>query len=711
MFGKYSVSAIFGAKDLWSKTVDKMSGRFSKFTQKVERSTRQLNSAASGVFSAFKTVGVAAAAGATALGFLGKSIVDTGADFEAAITGVGSVALLTREQIKPLEDQAKRLGATTKFTATQAAEGMEILMRAGFGVEGTMAAIDGVLSAAAASGLEMSEVADVVSSSLKGMGLEYSNAGRVADVLALASSKTKSSIGSLGESMKNLAPVARQMGVEFEEAVAAVALLQDTGLDASEAGTATATMLTKLAKPAGSVAAQMKKFGIAFKDANGNAKSLPAILGEFDKAAKKSGGNMDVVAFFADLVGLRGQKAALGLKEMFASGKLSTLVADLKGAEGSAAKMAKLKMDNLRGDWELFGSAVDALKTQLFELESGPLRGVVKTATDWVSANKDLITSGAQEFMTGIRDSLPTIVKWLERAGKAAGVILGVAVAIKIWAGAMALLNAAMLANPVTLWIVGITLAVAALVAFWPEISAFFQRIGAAVADVATRVADKIKSFVVAASGPIKAFLTGVKDFAIGIIKLMFFPLWPVLSLVKMGFAALSAFIRENWGPITAFFSGIWETVSGAFVVAWDFVLEAAGFYADLFMSAWEPLKSFFAGLWDTIKSGFDFVFGPIISGLGFVIDKVQQIGRSDLFSLGGDEPADASGADGAPASSTQPKRQVVTTAGAVTREVRESTSTTRNVLDINAPPGIAKFRDPKGASKAGLTMQPSGAF
>src|SRR5690606_28675336 len=107
----------------------------------------------------------------------------------------------------------KRLGATTKFTATEAAEAMEIMARAGFKNEEILAGVGGVLDAAAASGLEMAEVSNHVSNVLKGMGLEASQATRVADVLALASARTKSSIGSLGESMKNVASTARQFNI------------------------------------------------------------------------------------------------------------------------------------------------------------------------------------------------------------------------------------------------------------------------------------------------------------------------------------------------------------------------------------------------------------------------------------------------------------------------------------------------------------------
>ncbi len=420
MAGRFSIEAIFKATDRFTRPIAKMESRLDRFARRGLRGLSAMDKYASKLSSGMKTLGSALAAAAVPAGLLAYNIGKTGADFEQAITNVGAVGLQTRDQIASLEKKALDLGATTQFTATQAAEAMEIMARAGFKNEEILSGVGGVLDAAAASGLEMAEVANHVSNVLKGMGLQATDAARVADVLALASSRTNSSIGSLGESMKNLAPVARQLNVPLEQAVASVALLQDVGLDASEAGTATATMLTKLTKPIPEVAKRMKQLGIAFKDSAGNALPLPQILGQFDKAAKKSGGNMEVVAFFADLVGLRGQKAALNLKDMFTSGKLSTLVDELEKAEGSAKKMAALRLDSFQGDLTLLGSAVDAVKIKLYNLEASPLRDVAKAITSWVSENQEGIVSGANNALSGLKEFGSLVAKSFNDALKPA---------------------------------------------------------------------------------------------------------------------------------------------------------------------------------------------------------------------------------------------------------------------------------------------------
>jgi len=209
-----------------------------------------------------------------------------------------------------------------------------------------------------------------------------------------------------------------------------VALLQDVGLDASEAGTATATMLTKLSKPADEVAEKMKELGIAFKDAKGNMLAPLEIFNNMRKAADKLGGNMDQVAFFADLVGLRGQKAALNLKDLFASDKGQKLTEELRNAQGSAAKMAALRMDNLKGDLTSLSSTVEGLQVALFQTESGPLRGMVQGITEWTSANHGLIVSGFVEFMDNMRRDLPTIVMWAKRIAVGVGIFYALRLAI-----------------------------------------------------------------------------------------------------------------------------------------------------------------------------------------------------------------------------------------------------------------------------------------
>lgn len=467
MAGRFSVESVFKAVDRVTAPVSRMQQRVSKFTRSVRRGLSGVNKGFSKLHAGIKKAGRAFVVGAGLIAGAGAVMAQSGLDFEQAITNVGAVALQTRAEIKPLEDLAKQLGATTKFTATQAANAMEVLARSGFSAQQILDSTPAVLSAAAASGLEIAEVADHVSNVLKGMGLEMTQASRVADVLALASARTNSTIGSLGESMRNVAATARQLGVPLESAVASVALLQDVGLDASVAGSAFNTMLTKMAKPSKEIAGLMRRFGVSFKDAKGDMLPLNAVLEQLSAASKKVGGNFDKVAFLADLVGLRGQKAAANLADLFDEGKVAALTKELENATGTADKMAKIRMDTTRGSLTLLASAVDAVKVQIFDLNSGPLKDTIDKMTQWVGTNQDLIATKVTDFIADIVIRLPEIWTWIKRIGKALVVFYAFSAALQTLTGVFTLLNLVMAANPVGLIVIGVVAAISVLAALW----------------------------------------------------------------------------------------------------------------------------------------------------------------------------------------------------------------------------------------------------
>lgn len=427
--GRFSVKAIFRAVDRFSVPVSRMSRSVASFSKKARRGIRSVDAANMKMMRGMGRAGSVMAAGA-AVG--AAAIVKTGSDFEQAITNVGAVSLKSRDQIQALETQALSLGATTKFTGTEVADGMEIMARAGFSTSEIMGGIPGILNAAAASGLELAEVSNHVSNVLKGMGLETTEAGRVADVLALASSRTNSTIGTLGESMKNVSSTARQLGIPLESVVASVALLQDVGLDASVAGSALNTMLTKLADPPKEIASQMNKLGLSFKKSNGDMKDFDEILATISTIAKDAGGNLDQVGILAKLVGLRGQKAATNLAKLFESGKVKTLTAELKRAKGVAREMAELRMDTVQGQWTLFKSAVDGVATSLFNMKSDALKSFMKKITRAI--NGRALQLAVQDF----EKALPTIKKWFERIADGVKVFLAFTIAVKATGAAIA---------------------------------------------------------------------------------------------------------------------------------------------------------------------------------------------------------------------------------------------------------------------------------
>lgn len=478
MAGRFSIETIFKAIDRVTAPISRMQQRVGKYTRAVARGFRKVNRITDRFHGGLKRLGRQAAVTMAALAFSVSALAGSGLDFEQAIADVGAVGLQTRAQIAPLEVLAKKLGATTKFTATEAAQAMEVLARAGFNTQQILQATPAVLSAAAASGLEIAEVANHVSNVLKGMGMEMDQSGRVADVLALASARTNSSIGSLGESMTNVASTARQLGVPLESVVASVALLQDVGLDASVAGSALNVMLTKMAAPSKGLQRKMRRLGVSFKDAKGDMLPLEKVLAQLSKASDKVGGNFDKVAFLAELVGLRGQKAASNLADLFKTGRVEELTKELEKAAGSAEKMANLRMDTTRGSLTLLASAVDAVKVRIFDMNSGPLKKVIDRMTAWVGANEKLIATRVTEFISKIVENLPAIWSWMQRIGKALVFFYTFVTVLKTLIGVLALVNLLMAMNPIGLIVIGIVAAIAAfsaLVIWIDDIGAAFD--------------------------------------------------------------------------------------------------------------------------------------------------------------------------------------------------------------------------------------------
>lgn len=399
--GKFSIVALFTAKDGISGIAAAIETRMGKMAKGVSSGLDSISKANTRILDGLASVAMkAAAVGAIAATVVGGGLMQVahaGMEFEQSITNVGAVMGKNRGQIASLEKEAMRLGVATQFSATEVSEGMEMMARKGFDAQEILQGIPGVLNAVAVSGEGMAEVATVVGSSIRGFGLEADKAGHVADVLAFAAEKTGAKILDMGTALATAAPTAKQLGVSIEDTAAAVGLLQKLGIDASTAGTATATMLAKISKPSKEAAREMATLGLKFQDAKGDMLPFRDVLGQFVKAGEKTGGNMKTMAFFAELVGLRGDKAALGLKEMAKSGEFDRLANGLRTVDGYAQKVADIKLDTTAGSWKLLTSTIEVLEVKLFALKSGALRGVIDGVNQWVQLNGTLIKTRVGE--------------------------------------------------------------------------------------------------------------------------------------------------------------------------------------------------------------------------------------------------------------------------------------------------------------------------
>lgn len=403
------LKAVFTAEDRVTGAVGRMDAAIKRLGATGD-SLAGLDRYTGKVFDGLKKAAVGLGALGLGAGVVAHHVVEAGADFEQSITNVGAVMGKSRGEIAELEKSALSLGVTTQFSASEVAEAMEMMARKGFDAEEILGGIPGVLNAVAASGEDMATVSTVVGSSIRGFGLEAKDASKVADLLAYAAEKTGAGITNMGTALSIAAPTARTLGVSIEDTATAVGLLQKMGLDASTAGSATATMLAKISHPSKEAAGKMAAMGIKFKDAKGDMLSFRDVLGQFIKAGDKAGGNMDRMSFFAELVGLRGDKAALALSDMAKSGDFDKLAEGIKNTGGYAEKVAKLRLDTTQSSWKLLTSTIEVLETKIFGLGSVGLKSVIDKVNAWVAANGDLISSGVEGFVTGLVADVNSLV-------------------------------------------------------------------------------------------------------------------------------------------------------------------------------------------------------------------------------------------------------------------------------------------------------------
>lgn len=253
------------------------------------------------------------AAGAAVGGGLMSIPVRTAIEFEQSMLNVKSVINgITKEEFIALNDEAKRLGAATSFSASEAAEGMKYLAMAGFNTNQIIEAMPGLLDMAKAGVIDLGRASDISSNILSAFGISANEMGRVADTLTMAFTTSNTTLESLGYTMKYVGPIARAAGMSLEEAAAMAGLLGNVGIQGEMAGTQLRAMLNRLAAPVGPAQEKLKELGITVKDSTGNLRPMIELLAEMDSKTANMG-NADRLAAFKTIFG---EEAVSGLSEL-----------------------------------------------------------------------------------------------------------------------------------------------------------------------------------------------------------------------------------------------------------------------------------------------------------------------------------------------------------------------------------------------------------
>lgn len=446
--------------------------------------------------------------------YAGSRMLAPGLDFDASMSKVQALTRLGSEspELAALREQARQLGASTQFTAGNAADAQGFLAMAGFNPQAIRAAMPGMLALAKAGDSELADTADIASNILTGFNLQASDMGRVGDVLVGAFTRSNVNLQMLGETMKYVAPVAAGVGQDIETMAAMAGKLGDAGIQGSMGGTALRAIISRLAKPPKMAAKALEELGIQAADADGNLRDMPSILTElYDKT--KALGSAEQAGFFKAIAGEEAFSALQVLVKQAGSGDLQKFVSTLREANGEAEQTAKVMGDNLRGDLKALGSAWEDLGIQISDQQNGPLRGITQ----------------------GITKVIGSVKTWVAENPKLASQLVKTAAGLGIVMAGMG----------------GLTLAMASILGPFAMVRYGLMLFGIRGAGLASTLFNLGKVAL-----PLVA--TGLKALAVAAMAN------PILAIIT-GIAVGAALIYSNWDRVGPYFTGLWAEVKAGF--------------------------------------------------------------------------------------------------------------------------------------------------
>lgn len=479
--------------------------------------------------------------------------LESGMNFEAQMSRVQAISGATAEDAGRLAEKAKEMGETTVFSATESAQALEYMAMAGWKTDDMLEGLAGIMNLAAASGEDLAATSDIVTDALTAFGLTAADSTHFADVLAVASSNANTNVGMMGETFKYVAPVAGALGYSVEDSAVAIGLMANSGIKATQAGTALRSMLNRLAKPTKESQTAMDALGLSLQNSDGTMKSFMEVMDqlrsgfgnlmisqdEFNQAfgelnASFEAGEITEKNYEATLERLisraygaegaeRARYAAMLAGQEAMSGMLAIVSASeedyqkltdaIYGADDAAAVMSKTMTDNLSGSLTLMQSAAEGVGISLYEKVKEPLTGVVNDITNNAlpavqqfidSVDTEDITAGINSFFEAMQMLVPVItgataaMVAYKAASSIAGIIELLINATKGQTIAQAALNAVMNANPFVLVATLIAGLITALITLYQTNETFRNKVNAAWTSITTTISSgvgKIKTF------------------------------------------------------------------------------------------------------------------------------------------------------------------------------------------------------------------------
>lgn len=540
----------------------------------------------------FNKVGKGLSVGLTApLAALGGMAVNTALGFDSQMSKVQAISNATAEEFKAMEKTAREVGASTKYTAQQSAEGMEILASAGLNASENMAVIKDVANLATVANDDFNLSANAIVGTMKQFGLETEQASHISDVFAEAQGKTAAQVDSMAEAMSYAGTTASSLGISFEETAAALGVLHDAQIKGGRAGTTLNAIFTAMQRPTEQAKKVMDGLGISFYDADGNMKPFAQNINELrDKTA-----NLTKEQKSQALSTIFGTQAMVGLNALLneTPGKLEELTEQFINAEGSAKKMSDMMSQNLKGTLakiqsgaqELLLTIADNLVPKLEILAQG-IQNLIERFNGLSEEQKATVVNIGL-FLAAIGPTLLIISK-LANLFKTLSPVLGIvgksfstvgSIGLSLGKSLMTGLGGALkflMANPIVLLIAGITALVGTFIYLW-------------------KTNENFRNFFINIWKSLATFFTNV----INMIKEIASNIWEGVSEIWQNFVET---VKSVWQGITEFFSNIFSSIKEVALTIWEGVAEAWTVVVEVIKAIWQGVLEFFSSLWEGIK-------------------------------------------------------------------------------------------------------------
>ena len=582
---------------------------------------------------------------------LGTAAVKTAANFDTSMSQVQATMGLTKDSTSKLNGEtvntmdalsklARTMGKDTKFSASEAADAINILAMAGMDTDDIYSALPATLNLAAAGNIGIAQAADYATGIMSGFGMKTEDASKVADVLAVTASSAKGSVSDFGAGLAQAAGQASITGQSFEDTATALGILGNHNISAAEGGNMLQRVLKNLYQPTSTAKDALDALGVSAYDSEGKARPLQDVLtdlrGKLGELSEEDYNS--VMGQIFDTASLRGANFLI----QDSGEAFDNLRAKIGGASGAAEKMAEVQQDNLQGQLTILKSQLEELAISFGELLMPKIREVVGKIQDFVdklnnmdegqkqaiiriglvvaAAGPLLVALGKMIIFTGqVSTQIGNMVEWYTKAGGASGILAkaqtGLSSAfsfltspIGIVIGVIAVLVAAF----IHLWRTNEDFR-NAVIAIWERIKGAFQEFVGGIQERLSAMGISFQSVTQAISAIWDGFcnlLAPVFEAAFGIVATVLETAFGIITgLLDVFIGAYNGNWTQLWTGVQEIFGAVWEGIKGVF----SGVLAALQGVADVFLGwfgtswteLWTNVQGFFEGVWNGISTFF----------------------------------------------------------------------------------------------------------